>query len=57
MKYALDIRWARDTSLPSLIGPFDSRAKAQEWERLNTTNDDRVAVRALHDPYQRRGAQ
>lgn len=51
--FALDIAWDEGVNLPSLVGPFPTRAEAETWARLNIPNG--VAnVRALAWPYQRK---
>lgn len=53
---ALDVAWD-DTALPglpTLIGPFDSTAEAQEWATLNVPNGT-ARVRPLSAPYARSG--
>lgn len=53
VQYALDIKWA-EGALPTLVGPFDSRAEADEWARLNVPNGTSV-VRTLARPYMQTG--
>jgi hypothetical protein len=47
--YALEIQW-QVPGLPSLIGPFFSRAEAEGWAALNVANGS-WEVRPLAGPY------
>lgn len=49
-KYVLDIEWDEGIDLPSLVGPFATRAEADDWYRLNVPNGTGL-TRALSYPY------
>lgn len=38
-QYVLQIDWS-DPTLPSLVGPFDSRKEATDWAMLNVVNGE-----------------
>lgn len=56
--FLLDIEWDRPSpdspKLPSLVGPFATRAEAQEWARLNIGSGS-WECRPLAYPYYRGG--
>lgn len=51
--YILEIRWVdHRIDLPALVGPFGTRAEAEQWASLNTPNGDAL-VRPVAQPYAR----
>lgn len=53
VRYALDVTWVDALpGLPTLIGPFNTEAEAEEFARLNVTpHPSSATVRTLAWPY------
>lgn len=49
----LEIVWT-ESGLPRLVGPFDSRAEAEEWARTNVVTNGAWNVAPLTYPYLRK---